>query len=130
MSNNKTKVELQPLRDGEVVEKVPERPSPLLKNGSPFHPSSRVIRVETTETTQSIGPGKEVKIHTGLIYNQVGRVAIFNTFSENIFIVDSVQELTPGQEIVLTLKNWGHAAWKLVAGQVVAGMVIAQAEQP
>jgi hypothetical protein len=130
----KKEVELQPLRDGEVIEAAPERqpverPSPLLMNGNPFHSVSRVIPVCVQETTQSIGPGKEVKIRTGLTYNQSGRVGVFTSSNNTLFIVDSLQELIPGQEVVVTLKNVGMTAWKGVPGAVVAGMAVVEAEK-
>lgn len=125
----KKDIEIQPVVDGRPVEKAPERPSPLLYQGNPMTFGKLRVQVKADESTASIPPGKEVIVRTGFVYNKPGHVALFNTVDSSRFIVNSIEELVPGQEVTLLIKNIGLTAFKIIKGQVIAGMVIVEAVQ-
>jgi dUTPase len=125
----KNDVKIQPMRDGEPVEKAPERPSPLLYQGNPMSFGKLRVPVSADESTVSVPPGKEVMVRTGFVYNKPGHVALFHTTDSGKFIINSIQELVPGEEVTILIKNIGIQAWKILKGQTIAGMVVVEAVQ-
>jgi hypothetical protein len=104
-----------------------QKPSPLLYHGSPMSHGKLLIPVLAEESSTSIPPGKEALVKTGIVYNHPGCVAMFQTMDSSKFIVNSIQELVPGVEVVLIIKNTSSFAWKVLKGQVVSGMVVVEA---